>query len=503
MFDLRTLITTTCLGLALVSTASAAVIDVYVTSSADSGPGTLRQAILDANANDLENNGTHIRIQLNNNDPIDLTADLPTITARVITIAGDSAYYPRINGGSSHAMFRTNSSVLFFALRNLDLELGQSAADRGGCVEFVSDGRINIENVSFFGCEARGDPTASGGAIYATGTVQINYSQFFTNYANGNTSAWGGAIFHDDPNGQLTILDSQFNGNHAVAIAVTASAIGGAIYSRAETRIERSALLSNAARTPGREGGNLAGGIYISNGSLALFRSTLISNHASSGGAISFDQNATVTQVNIDLRNNLFVLNVAETNKGGALDSHNGMLSLRNNTFWHNSAADRGDNFYGATNSIIAQASNNLFMAGDGNHDSCSSFTTTNPTTSSVYNVLPAAECGMGAGPGDQITQDVGIIGLEYDAAAPNQSYLWLVQDSPAIEGAYPSTPDDNDPYACPELDGPGNTRPALGIGVPGNGPPVPARCDIGAWESPGEAPLFYDDFEDPLHGYN
>lgn len=483
--------------------AQAAIIDIYVTSSDDSGSNTLRQAIIDANANDLQNNGSKIRIRLSNNDPIDLTSNLPQITARVITIAGDNGYYPRINGNAAHAMFQATTNVVLFALRNLDLERGQSAANRGGCVEFASAGNINIENVSFFGCEARGDPTASGGAIYANGTVEISQSQFFTNYANGNHGAWGGAIYHPGFNGELTILDSQFNGNQAVAVATSASASGGAINAKAKTRIERSSFLHNAARSPNDQYGASAGAIEQTGAPLALFRSSLIANRASSsGGAMGFHQDTTPTEVNLDLRNNLFVLNAAEANKGGAIYSNNGMLSLRNNSFWHNSAHHIGDNLYGSTNSVMAQASNNLFMIGDGNRDSCTSFNTASSTTSSVYNILPAVQCGMGSGPGDRHTQDVGIIGLQYDAAAPGKSYLWLVQDSPAIEGAYPSTPDDDDPHACPELDGPGNARPQLGIGIPGSGPPIPARCDIGAWESPGEAPLFYSGFDDPLHGF-
>ena len=502
---MRTLITTLILACLLPLTARAAIIDVYVTSSANSGAGTLRQAILDANAHDLNNNGTNIHIQLANGNPIILAADLPVITARVITIAGDSGYYPRINGLGSHGMFRAELGVLLFTLRNLHLEHGQSTSNGGGCVMSVStEGTISIKNVFFVGCEAIGEQ-AFGGAVYVKGAATIEGSSFYSNYANGHTYATGGAIYSGF-NGSLTITDCRFVDNHAVAHAVVtglaSGTAGGAVSTyEIDTEIEHSDFVQNAALSPADPGSSYGGAVHTQRSNLRITRSTLIANQADNGGAIHVSETADPGQIGVSLINNLFVRNTAQLS-GGALYAENSITSLRNNTFWHNRAEDPGDNLSGTTGSVIAHASNNLFMAGDGSHDSCEGFTTVNPTTASVYNILPAAECGLGTGPGDQITQGVGIIGLKYEAAAPSQSYVWLVQDSPAIEGAYPGTPDDDDPYACPELDGPGNTRPAQGMGIPGSGPPVPARCDIGAWESPGEAPLFYGSFDDPLAGF-
>lgn len=168
-------------------------------------------------------------------------------------------------------------------------------------------------------------------------------------------------------------------------------------------------------------------------------------------------------------------------------------MTLRNNSFWHNSAAQLGNNLANSTGSVLEYVWNNLFTPGDGSSSSCQGFAA---PTSAGYNVLPNANCGLGAGPGDQITMGLGIIGLKLDSI--DVASVWMVQDSPAVEGGNPATVDDNTPEACPELDAPGNARPALGIGIAGSGPPVPARCDIGAYESPGEAPLFYGSFDNP-----
>lgn len=252
----------------------------YVTSSANSGAGSLRQAIVNANANDLNNNGTTIHIQLAHNDPIELTSNLPPITARLITIAGDPGYRPLVDGNGSHQLFTFTNTSILAAVRNLVLQFGQSS--QGDCIYTEVSGMLNIENVSFFACEAQASTNANGGAIYAKGPVRISESQFVTNYANTDTYAHGGAIYLNAPNKSMTITDSQFVGNKAVGVGATASTSGGAIYAGTDTdvAIEHSSFVDNEALTPARPGVSSGGAIVSLANHLQITRSSLVSNKA-------------------------------------------------------------------------------------------------------------------------------------------------------------------------------------------------------------------------------
>ena len=511
----------------------AATIDIHVTSAADSGPNTLRQAIIDGNALVANNDLPRILIDLHGSSPIMLASPLPALTPSFVRIHGTKGTRAQIDGGGAHWILRTNSSVLVLGLKNVALLNGYSATAASACLRMAaptSAAFATLENVWFQGCKqsvaglangaaistshsltikdsyfkanqsVSGD-SVRGGAIYANGSVQISNSQFVANFAIASIMAYGGAIYMSAPDKSLTITDSEFVDNKAVGVGATGYSRGGAIYAgeSVDVAIEHSSLVGNGALTPTRPGFSGGGAISTSK-RLQITRSSLVSNQADHGGAIDHFQLDVPTETNIDIRNTSFILNKAIANRGGAINTNRGMLTLRNNSFWHNSAVEGGNNLADSSGGgKLAHVWNNLFTAGDGSSPSCIYFSLVTPA-STGYNIVPNADCGLGAGVGDEITIGLGIIGLKLDPI--DVASVWMVQDSPAVEGGNPAAVDNNVPSACPKLDAPGNARPALGIGVPGNEAPIPPRCDIGAYESPVEAPLFYGSFDDPLLGY-
>jgi uncharacterized protein with beta-barrel porin domain len=152
-----------------------------VTSAADSGAGSLRQAILDLNSAGA---GTHSITLDASVAVISLSDDLPPIlgTGQTVTITGAGN---TVDGGSSHAMFFVGGGTV--AISDLTLLDGHAQGGNGGSVErggggggglgaggalFVNDGAaVTISGVSFAGNQATGGSGGSttGGSLEAGG----------------------------------------------------------------------------------------------------------------------------------------------------------------------------------------------------------------------------------------------------------------------------------------------------------------------------------------------
>ena len=96
---------------------------------------------------------------------------------------------------------------------------------------------------------------------------------------------------------------------------------------------------------------------------------------------------------------------------------------------------------------------------------------------------------GQGCGP----TQDPELVSLHVEALRDNGGEVETVsffQGSPILDGGNPLPPDHMDTSRCLTHDARVQPRPRDGDGD------GTAICDLGAWESSGEAPLFRHDFE-------
>ncbi|MEL7208007.1 MAG: hypothetical protein AAGK32_07195, partial [Actinomycetota bacterium] len=169
-----------------------------VTNGADTGPGSYRQAILDASAV-----GGDAVVTFAPGLTVTLGSDVAYTGTATLTLVGNGS---TLDGANEHQILAaTNASGLTVA----DLTF------RNG-----SDG-IN------------GD----GGAIEATGTLRIERCSF-----EANNSAAGGAVRHSD--GTATVVSSSFTTNNS-------SQVGGAISSGAALAITSSTFTNNSARVGG------------------------------------------------------------------------------------------------------------------------------------------------------------------------------------------------------------------------------------------------------------
>ncbi len=214
--------------LALILLPSAFAATFTVTNLNDSGVGSLRQAIFDANTA----GGGTIAFQNGLNGTITLIGGTLMINSNII-INGSGANVLAISGNYAWPAFFINSGVN--SISGLTIKDGFSAGGGGG---IVNNSRLTVSNSSL---------------------------------AN-NTAQEGGGILN---NGTLTITNSTLSGNSALIN-------GGGIANLGVLTITNSTISGNTALYNG--GGIISGGLY-----LTITDSTISDNQASSAGGIRAD----------------------------------------------------------------------------------------------------------------------------------------------------------------------------------------------------------------------
>lgn len=479
------------LGLPVV--ARAAAVDIHVTTNADSGPGTLRQAILDGNALS-STQYPNILIDLASSAPITLSSPLPEITSKIAYIKGNLGSHAVVDGQGLYSILRASSSTVLFTLTNVILRRGYSTTG-GACLSLsATAGVASVDNDSFLQCTVSGT-YAGGGAIDSGISLSMRGTTFYDDSVQGTAIDSGGAIrlYNPGASPSLSIDNCSFTSN-----SVTSSsnqfgqpAEGGAVYVQAgDVTIYDSEFSDNRADEPNMANAAHGGAVTVFNANLEVHNTMFYSNFADAGGAL-FLSTTNPTNDTATLVNNTFTFNLAQDGVGGALKSF-GDVTLRNNTFAQNSTDQIGSSIAGShygTNAapVLAAAWNNLIDPGILGHDWCNGFAGAN---SAGYNIVPQTLCGVGGGSGSHVTTHPHLVGLGI-AASGAPLDVAMFADSPAVDGGNPAAVSDTTASACPSTDADGMTRPADG-NADGT-----ARCDIGAFEWQHEAPLFFDDFED------
>lgn len=194
------------LALAGLFAASGAFAATYTVSVGnDSGLGTLRQAITDANANP---GADVINITVNT---VTLTSALPQIT-QPVTISGLGARSTIVNGANGATVFNINSSSGTVLIEKLTIRGNGAGTVTGNGAGILAQGggTINLSQVAVENNRA----TGSGGGLYTTGPTTISQSTF-----SGNSAANGGAVaVASGTSDAVTISNSTFSGNSATAV---------------------------------------------------------------------------------------------------------------------------------------------------------------------------------------------------------------------------------------------------------------------------------------------
>ncbi|MCA9052743.1 MAG: right-handed parallel beta-helix repeat-containing protein, partial [Planctomycetaceae bacterium] len=267
-----------------------------VTNNNDSGAGSLRQAILSANA--LAGADT-ISFQAGLTGTIFLFAGEMDITGN-LTITGNGAANTVIDAQTFSRIFDISNVPTAVTFDGLTLQNGQVTDAIGGAIRSQQDaGTVTIRNSILSGNKALGAVFGHGGAVGGTyASFLIEDSTLSGNVTGGD----GGAL--RTVYGSIVIEDSTLSGN-------VAGDDGGAvyIYSTGDLTLTRCTLTGNTAggdggatRTFGAAAvttvtdcvfssnysGNIGGAISAtSNSSVVIANSTLSGNHTiNSGGAV-------------------------------------------------------------------------------------------------------------------------------------------------------------------------------------------------------------------------
>jgi hypothetical protein len=267
-----------------------------VTNNDDSGAGSLRQAILDANA---ANGADTITFAGNVVGTITLTTGQLAITDS-LTIIGPGASTLTISGNNGSTVLSITAGAV------------------------VSISGLTIAN---------GSGLENTGGIYNLGALSITDSIIRNNFVD----VRGGGIFNDS-SGTLVITRSTIRDN-------IVNGFGGGILNRGTLTVIDSTISGNTATNEGGFGGSGGGGIY-NTGMLTIFGSTISGNSAVIGGGI-YNFYAPVSITNTTITNNS-----AEVYGGGGIDF--GDIIFRNSIIAGNSAPQWpnmvGDDVVGSNN---------------------------------------------------------------------------------------------------------------------------------------------------------
>ncbi|PNW48769.1 UNVERIFIED_CONTAM: hypothetical protein BEN50_01225 [Euhalothece sp. KZN 001] len=249
-----------------------------VTTASDSGEGSLRQAIVQAN----ETAGADV-ITFDSSlsgETINLTNGQLAITD-ALTINGLGSDELTIDAGGNSRVF------------NIDDGDSENEVD------------VSLSDLRITG----GSTTELGGGISNSENLTLTNSTFSGNSANADSGA--GAIDND---GTASITNSRISGN-----------FGGGIYNNSIVSITNSTISGNSFGS----GINNNGGLSNADGTVSITNSTISSNSAASGGGINNYGTASITNSTISYNSTIY--------RGGGINNY-GTASITDSTISGNSA---------------------------------------------------------------------------------------------------------------------------------------------------------------------
>jgi predicted outer membrane repeat protein len=318
-------ILSSCVAIAMGVTSYAHAATHSATNTNDSGANSLRQAILDANAD------------ISTPVVVDATTVSGTITLSTgqlaitngMAVQGPGAGQLTIDGNHASRIFYVNAGSQNVTISGLKVAYGTSSAKGGGV--FISAGTgavVTLSNSVISGNSA----STGGGGIYATGVGSSIYLQSMQVVGN-ESYAEGGGIMAYFPGGvtKFSVVDSTISGN----VAQTSG--GGISFYKLAGYVYMNHTLVSANETIDFTGGGLR--MYASGESTAaILNSTFSGNSAAGiGGGIALEG-----LVSTNITNTTVVANSAggSSGGGGILSSSQGTdtTTIESSTITNNSA---------------------------------------------------------------------------------------------------------------------------------------------------------------------
>ncbi len=300
-----------------------------VTTVADTGPGSLREAVSSLAA------GTTITFAPG------LSGQTITLTSGQITLSNnltiDASSLPgsiTVSGNHSSRVFQVAPGATA-GLANLTIQNGAAGAGSGGGI--WNQGTLGLTNVTLTGSLAN-----QGGGIENDGTLTLNACTL----AGNSSTNYGGGIANGGP---LTVKDSTLSGNSSTA------SDGGGIANFAALALNNSTLSGNTAHAGGGIANYFAGAVTLNNCTL----SGNSAGPADGGGINIYLGSAALT--NCTLAGNSAV------NLGGGINNAGGTLALVNTIVAGNSASS-GANINGSFSGTPNLTSGNPLLAPLGNY---------------------------------------------------------------------------------------------------------------------------------------
>src|SRR5262245_9687000 len=310
-----------------------------VLNLADSGIGSLRQAILDASANP---GADAIGFADGLSGTIPLTTGQLSITD-ALTIDGPGADLLAVSGNHQSRVFSISGGVTT-PTAGLPITGGRAGGDGGAILN--TGGTLALDGVVLSDNQAVGAPGGAGrgGAIANVSGAALTVTDclFTQNQALGGGQGFGGGILNLAS--RLTVSRSAFIGNQAIGGAGGGPARGGGIdtSNSPDVRISDSTFVGNQAIAGDGSGGNgfgRGGGLFNTTAILTIERCTFQGNLARGGS-----------------NNNRGGALVAPGAGGGVMNGDAGVLFLSGSTFTGNQALGGSDNTSTSGNGLVGAA---------------------------------------------------------------------------------------------------------------------------------------------------
>ena len=420
---------------------------ITVTNTNDSGAGSLRQAIADANDGDTIDFGV--------TGTITLTTD-QLLVEKSINISGPGSNNLAVDGNHASRAFYIGWGRTV-TISGLTITNGY-AFDGGGI--WNNHGTLTINNSTLSGNSAstNGGGILNDGAFLGNATLIINNSTF-----SGNSAYHGGVVCNKGYSGSatLTINNSTLSGNSVTAFGGGIYNIGD--YGSAILTINNSTLSGNSTNSIG---GAICNHGFAGSATLTINKSTLSGNSANSGAGIynaGFSGSVMLTISNSTLSSN------SASSVGGAIcndgnSSGSATLTILNSTLSGNSSTYSGGGIYnyGSSGSATLEIGNTILKTGASGENI---FNIDGTISSDGYNFSSDNGGGFLTAMGDRINTDP-MLGPLQDNGGPTFTHELLV-GSPAIDAGDPSF------TSPPDYDQRGSDFPRV----------VNGRIDIGAFE--------------------